>query len=406
MANWDSYTEEILNSVIKAIDTGDFTGLSRKVGDAINEAADAFKNPKTYENIYKKYNTRPHNTPGGYVKKREDSAYRASFDQNVKKKALPQKTVGGLPVTQVYTRYMPGTLAAPLMMIFGGLGTFIFGGAFIGSFLLPLELPVLIAEGIFAAFFVSMIAAGAKRSGINSRFALYKRIIADRGYAAITELASCVGKTPDFVTRDLQKLIRKGYFLQAHIDSRGQNLICTNDLYNQYLDSENERLKREYIEAAEKAESENLSPEVKRIIDEGERYIEHIHKKNDEIPGEEMTKKLSRLEEVVKRIFEEVKRNPSSANELNRFMDYYLPTTQKLIDAYADLDKNPSSGETVQSTRREIEDTIDSLIDAFEKLFDKLFMDKAWDISSDISTMKTMMAQDGLFNEDDLHHLS
>ncbi|MCR5388282.1 MAG: 5-bromo-4-chloroindolyl phosphate hydrolysis family protein [Lachnospiraceae bacterium] len=406
MANWDSYTEEILDSVIRAIDTGDFTGLSRKVGDAINEAADAFKNPKTYEGMYQRYNTRVNERTDHYREKYVEK-YANKYDKpftNAYRKNLPQKTVAGLPVNQVYTRNVPGSVAAPLMIVFGALGMTGFSSMLVLGLIFQGIGAISIVGGALTAFFIAMMAAGAKRAGLNSRFARYKRVISEKGYAALTELASVVGKNTAFVADDLNKLIRKGYFLQAHLDNKGQNLIATNDLYKQYLETENERVKREYIEATERAATESLSPEVRRILEDGEAYIDHIHRKNEEIPGEEMTKKLSRLEEVVKRIFEEVKRNPSSANELGRFMDYYLPTTQKLIDAYADLEKNPSNGETVSGTRKEIEDTIDSLIDAFEKLFDKLFMDKAWDISSDISTMKTMMAQDGLFAADELHH--
>jgi hypothetical protein len=38
---------------------------------------------------------------------------------------------------------------------------------------------------------------------------------------------------------------------------------------------------------------------------------------------------------------------------------------------------------------------------AFEKLLDSMFEDTAWDISSDISVMKTMMQQEGLTESKD-----
>ena len=77
-------------------------------------------------------------------------------------------------------------------------------------------------------------------------------------------------------------------------------------------------------------------------------------------------------------------------------MTYYLPTTTKLIDAYRDLDGKPEYGTNVSKTKKEIEDTLDTINEAFENLFDSLFEDTAWDISSDISTMKVMLQQEGL----------
>ena len=77
-------------------------------------------------------------------------------------------------------------------------------------------------------------------------------------------------------------------------------------------------------------------------------------------------------------------------------MDYYLPTTVKLLEAYAQMDAQPAGGENIQTAKREIEATIDTLNVAFEKLLDDLFLDTAWDISSDISVLNTMLAQEGL----------
>jgi hypothetical protein len=77
-------------------------------------------------------------------------------------------------------------------------------------------------------------------------------------------------------------------------------------------------------------------------------------------------------------------------------MNYYLPTTKKLLSAYVELDKQDTAGENIQQTKREIDMAMDTINMAFEKLLDSLFQDMAWDISSDISVMKSMMAQDGL----------
>ena len=99
------------------------------------------------------------------------------------------------------------------------------------------------------------------------------------------------------------------------------------------------------------------------------------------------------------RIFAQVKKDPSSADELHKLMSYYLPTTKKLINAYVELDKEPEVGDNITKTKLEIDAAIDTINMAFENLLDSLFQDMAWDISSDISVMKTMMAQDGLTNE-------
>ena len=102
------------------------------------------------------------------------------------------------------------------------------------------------------------------------------------------------------------------------------------------------------------------------------------------------------MEMVVDKIFDRVENDPSLVDDLGKLMDYYLPTTIKLLEAYEQMDKQPVKGENIESSKREIEATLDTLNTAFEKLLDSLFQAAAWDVSSDISVLNTMLAQEGL----------
>ena len=92
---------------------------------------------------------------------------------------------------------------------------------------------------------------------------------------------------------------------------------------------------------------------------------------------------------------------PGVAPDLKKMMQYYLPMTVKLLNAYAEMDAQPVQGQTIRESKQEIEQTLDTLNQAFEKLLDDLFVEKAMDISSDISVLHTLLAQEGL-TEDDL----
>ena len=84
---------------------------------------------------------------------------------------------------------------------------------------------------------------------------------------------------------------------------------------------------------------------------------------------------------------------------LTRLMDYYLPTTVKLLDAYKELDAQPIQGENIQKSKKEIEAALDTLSTAFEKLLDSVFKEMAWDVSTDISVLHTVLAQEGLVED-------
>ena len=143
-----------------------------------------------------------------------------------------------------------------------------------------------------------------------------------------------------------------------------------------------------------------MPPEVQEVLDKGTEYLKKIHESNDAIPGVEISVKISRMELIVEKIFERAQKHPEIIPDLKKMMDYYLPMTVKLLDAYEEMDTQPVQGENIQSSKREIEDTLDTLNQAFEKLLDSVFQDTAWDVSTDISVLHTLLAQEGLTEDD------
>ena len=185
--------------------------------------------------------------------------------------------------------------------------------------------------------------------------------------------------------------------------------MVSHDAYRQYMElmDQMEQKQREEKEAQERAaqekasmEENGLSPEVQEVVRAGEDYIRKIHECNDAIPGEEISAKISRMEMLVDKIFERVEQNPGCVSDMHSMMDYYLPTTVKLLEAYEELDSQPVQGPNIISSKQEIEKTLDTLNVAFEKLLDDLFKDTAWDVSSDISVLHTMLAREGLTEND------
>ena len=195
-------------------------------------------------------------------------------------------------------------------------------------------------------------------------------------------------------------MIRKEWFLQGHLDRQKTCLIVTNQMYAQYqqLEKQRDMQQKEEAQNAKMQEDVNkkLSPEVQKVVSQGDAYVKKIRECNDAIPGEEISEKIYHIEMVVDKIFDRVEQNPDSISDIQKLMDYYLPTTVKLLEAYAQMDAQPVGGENIQTAKREIEATLDTLNVAFEKLLDSLFQDAAWDVSSDISVLNTMLAQEGL----------
>ena len=197
-------------------------------------------------------------------------------------------------------------------------------------------------------------------------------------------------------------MIGAGLFLQGHMDMEQTCLITSDETFRHYEQSRlqlEERLRLE-AEAKRKKEENPPTPQVKEVLDRGNAFVAQIRKCNDDIPGEEISRKISHMEMIVQRIFERAEAAPEIVPDLKKMMDYYLPMTVKLLNAYAEMDAQPVQGETIQSSKREIEQTLDTLNRAYEKLMDDLFKDTAMDVSSDISVLNTLLAQEGLTEDD------
>ena len=203
-----------------------------------------------------------------------------------------------------------------------------------------------------------------------------------------------MGKPVKYVKKDIKKMISRGWFLEGHVDKQETCLITSNETYDQYVATQKQLEERDARAKEEK--DQKISPQVQEVLDKGNEFLRKIRESNDAIPGEEISRKISRMELIIQKIFERAKAHPEIIPDLNRLMDYYLPMTVKLLDAYEDMDSQPVQGENIASSKREIEETIDTLNVAFEKLLDSVFEDTAMDVSSDISVLHTVLAQEGL----------
>ena len=125
-----------------------------------------------------------------------------------------------------------------------------------------------------------------------------------------------------------------------------------------------------------------------------------LRQANDAIPDPVMTAKISRLEDVSARIFALAKKDPDKKAQLQKFMDYYLPTALKLLNTYAQLSAQDVQGTNITETKQSIERSMDLLITAFENQLDKLFASDALDVSTDIAALEGMLNLDGLTGGD------
>ena len=276
-----------------------------------------------------------------------------------------------------------GTLVLSIFGTVGHMSSLVLGGT------------CFLAAGALAG--VGLLTGGIKKLGKLERFQKYIGTMGTHTYCNFEQLSAAVGKPVKFVKKDVKKMISDGWFRQGHIDAQETCLITSNETYQQYTQTAKALEEKKQEEERRQAD---LSPEVQEVLDKGNEFLDKIHKSNDAIPGVEISAKISRMELIVEKIFERAQKHPEIIPDLKKMMNDYLPMTVKLLDAYEEMDRMPVQGENIKSSKKEIEDTLDTLNQAFEKLLDSVFQDTAWDVSSDISVLHTLLAQEGLTDDD------
>lgn len=147
---------------------------------------------------------------------------------------------------------------------------------------------------------------------------------------------------------------------------------------------------------------QDTNPELSAMIAQGQDFIRSLRDMNDTIEGEVISAKLFQLENLLKEIFDRVKEHPEQMPQMQKFMNYYLPTTLKLVQAYAEFDSVSAPGEDIISAKAEIEKTLDTINKAFVELLNNLFRDSVFDVTTDAQVLQTMLAKEGLTKEMEL----
>lgn len=371
--------EKIRSTVQGAIESGDFSRLNDIVNDTIEGAVDEVRRQ---------------------VGQMQERFVRPDGPCNFG--AHPEPGRRKLP--EVYMS-KTGSVSGILFTVFGGIGLGIFGIlAFVMLICWALTwesraLLMLFLFAVPAAGFGGMLGKGCSLRTRLKCAKRYLKLMGDQRYIEIEELAVHTGQSVKKVRRDIRRILDAGIIPEGHMDEEETILLPDDETWKKYLS-----VRREW-EAQQKEEEdkknqpdeqgeEMLSPE-EQIEREGREYMDRLRRLNVEIPGEVISNKLYKLDYLLQRIFMALQGHPEKCPQMHKFMDYYLPTTVKLVEAYADFDKAGVRGEHIMNARAEIEKTMDTINQAFEKLLDDMYQDAAFEAAADAKVLKTILAQDG-----------
>ena len=298
---------------------------------------------------------------------------RAARKEAEQKQPSPKKKAKKHKIDQV-------SKSSPLWLIGGGL------------FLIPVV--VGLADLIIGSSSLAEALAPAGVSALLAAFPLWKGLSLKKQEKFYDRYRSAVGSSPRMkletlaalthrsygeAVKDVTDMVNRGYFgSEAILDSKKGILI---------VDPDAPEAEEAPFVAAASVEAEPAESYEAMLLE--------LRLLNERIEDEEMSNRIYRIEAVAKATFLAVREKPEKRSQIQRFMDYYLPTTIKLLSAYADFEKQTVEGENIRKSKENIENMTQTLSEAFEKQFDSLFKAETLDINAEIRTMDSLLRQDG-----------
>lgn len=136
--------------------------------------------------------------------------------------------------------------------------------------------------------------------------------------------------------------------------------------------------------------------DVDAMIEDGRKQLDGIRAANAAIADADISRKLDRMTKAGEEILKVLEKDTSQAKAVRRFLNYYLPTADKLMSTYRMMGETANPGENIEHAMHSVENSLGMIADAFEKQLDNLYKDRTLDIETDIDVLETMMASDGL----------
>lgn len=260
----------------------------------------------------------------------------------------------------------------------GGIANFRYVRYFLESLFYPTGL---LAGGL------GLLAGGQGMTRRARRFGKYLAVAGDRGSISITQLAEAAGVSARKTEKDLELMVERGLWGEGAYLDLGHGVLFRSQTEQAKYEEEKDR------------QNKPLTPPQAQQGYSG--MLRDIRQANDRIADPVISAKIDRLEEIAGKIFRIVEEEPKKKDKAATFLNYYLPTTQKLLDSYAEFEAAGVSGTNVSQAKEKIEKTMDSIVAGFERQLDQLYQDDAMDIDSDIRVMETMLRRDSRTAEDD-----
>lgn len=228
------------------------------------------------------------------------------------------------------------------------------------------------------------------------RYIRYLDMLRYKQFVFVDDLVRLSRKSTRLVLDDLKWAIANKYAPQGHLSEGDLVFMTSNDAYETYQ-KDSVAFNRYFQKTLEeRARLEGMTKETQRALDDGKRYVTKFKSYGSLVKDKGLVKKIDEVTRITESIIQELGLNPAGLQSMNAFLNIYLPTIEKLLDAYMSLEEKRAFGENATKTKREIEQALDAATVAFGALLEKLYQEQEENVAGDVAAMEALMQRESL----------
>lgn len=224
-------------------------------------------------------------------------------------------------------------------------------------------------------------------------------VLGEREGCTVAALSAGTGTSEREVLKLLDEGMQKGYLAGLYLSADGKRVLVGSEAYENDAAQNPVSAQSARTGTQSTGASTSGNPEVDALLRQGREFVEELAALAGKINDPEILGELGDICNISQQIFTQVAAAPEKAPQIRKFMTYYLPTTIKLVSTYTEVDETGVNGENASAIKANIKNVLGTMRTSFTSLLDGLFMEEALDISTDITVLKTLLAEEGLVDE-------
>jgi|GEM_PF-1956331 len=128
--------------------------------------------------------------------------------------------------------------------------------------------------------------------------------------------------------------------------------------------------------------------------------VSKFDRKSESLQYTDIGTQVKKLAKTSNKMLSIIEENPSEIKRLNKFIEYYMPTTLKLLNEYEkfNFQENVKS-KSVEDSLTKIESAINNTVSAFKNQLEMLFEEKSLDIDIEVNVLNDLLKREGLLED-------